>query len=211
MAAAVTVRDRSNGNTVAARLGAGVPQVSDGYGGWEEVGRPQRKAFPDWQGTGLLRMAVPLVFDGLAADSSVQPQFNALEKMASLRGERQRPPTVAIAGPVPHTGRIWVIDNIEWGDSARNPAGTLVRQEFTLQLLQWQDQDLVKIRPVKQRRRGEARTFAIVKKRGDRAETLMELCARALGDSSKWQAVKKLNPNVKDPRGLTVGQKIRLS
>jgi hypothetical protein len=210
MAATVTVRDRSTGNTVEARLGDGVPQVSDGYGGWEEVGRPHRKGFPDWQGGPLLRMSVPLVFDGLATDSSVQPQFNALERMASLRGERQRPPTVAVSGPVPHTGRVWVIEDIDWRASARNPAGTLVFQEFTLLLLQWQDQDLIKTRPVKQRNRGVARTFAIVLTRGNRAETLMELCARALDDASKWREVAKLN-RISNPRALRVGQKVRLS
>jgi hypothetical protein len=210
VAATVTIRDRSNGDTLTARLTGDIARVTDGYGGWEEVDRPKRKGFPDWQSAPLLRMEVPLMFDGLATDSSVQPQVDRLEKMAQVRGERQRPPTVALSGPVPHTGTVWVIENPGWGDSSRRPDGALVRQEFTLQLLQWQDSDLVKTRPVKRRNRGMARTFAIVLTRHGRAETLMELCARALDDASKWREVAKLN-KITRPRHLKVGQKIRLS
>jgi phage protein U len=194
MDARVTIRDRSRpGRKVVARLHAGVPEVT-GYGGWEEVPRPKRRGFPDWQGQPLLRMAIPLCLDGLPENRSVQPRVNRLEAMSSVRGERKHPPTIAIKGPVPHTRRVWVIEDIEWGDSLRNRRGVLVRQEFTLMLLQWQDSDVV----VKRHR----------KRSGDKKSN-RKVKARQRNSSETLVDIADLN-GLRDPRALDVGQELRL-
>lgn len=217
MAPTVTITDRRGGTRLDAQLGAGVPKPS-GDTGWEVVERPKRKGFPDWRQQPLGTLTLPLMFDGLAAGSSVELYVALLRRMAAS-DDVQRPPTVKISGPVPDTHLIWVIESIEWGDSDRAPDGTLVRQLFDLQLLEWQDGDVVKLRSAKvfrdRHQRSSIRSYSVVQTvkgpTGARGETLMQVVVRVLGDTGKWREVAKLN-HITDPRRpLKVGRKVRFA
>lgn len=205
MEPALVVRNRRTGFQVKALLGEDSPKVT-GYGGWEEVERARRKSFPDWRRQSLLRQAIPLILEGFADNISQDRAVRGLENMALEQGN-QRPPTVKLEGPVAHTDLIWVIEDIDWGDQLKNVDGQVIRQQLVLNVLEWEDADLVARRRAGGGRGGSSRRTATVKKRGKRAETLAELCARV--GVTNVREVQRLN-KIKDPRHLKVGQRIRL-
>jgi hypothetical protein len=209
---AVVIRNRRTGFEVVALLSEDSPEVT-GYGGWEEVERRRRRGFPDWTKQPLYRMTVPMILEGWSTNTPQDRAIRGLENMARRVGT-QRPPTVKLDGPVPHSDLVWVVESLDWGDALKDENGQVLRQLFSMTLMEWVDADLLAKR--KRGRDGHGRggkRFAVVKRRGKgskaRAETLMELCARVLRDSSRWREVAKLN-KITHPRKLKVGRKIRL-
>jgi hypothetical protein len=181
------------------------------YGGWEEVGRQRRIGFPDWTGGPLLAMEIACMFDGWASEQPVDRNCRMLESFARPQDYEQRPPTVRIDGPIPHTDKTWVIESIDWGTVIRGEGGHRRRVDFTLRLLEWVDANVIKRSPAKKRRKGGRRRTAKVRKRKGKPETLMQFAARVLDDPKKWRAIKKKNPKkCKDPRKLKVGMELKL-
>lgn len=184
-------------------LGDGSALVTGGYGGWEEVARPKRKGFADWQGAPLLRVSVPILLDGWADETSVQPWVAGLEWLAGEDGGR--PPVFKVTGgnqgdgyrPVPHMGYKWVIESLEWGDDTlRSDNGIVLRQSVTVNLMEYQSADVVIKRP-KQR-------IHVVK--GNR-ETLHTVAKKY---SIPFKSLRDLNPKARKGRYLKVGLKLKL-
>lgn len=214
MTPSVTIRNRRDGTTLVALLD-GEPPTPGPYGGWEEVGRPRRKSFPDWNGQPLLKQTIPLRFDLYSSGQSVELFVRLLEQMASTDGVR-RPPTIKLRGPIRRTELIYVIEDIGWRASRRTPGGLLTYQAFDLAVMEWEEADVLK---AKSTPAGGGTTFAVVEPKawrvigGEqvvRGENLLQVVARALGSTKKWHAVAKLN-GITDPRHpLKVGRRIRL-
>ena len=136
------VRLRSNDPpcTVTARLSDTRPNVDSGYGGWTEVARPRKAPLAVWVGSTALRVSIPLLLDGWVTGQSVEPEIAQLERMATATSSDGTPPRVrftAKGAAVPHQNRLWVIDNLAWGDALMNANGNRVRQQVTVSLLEY--------------------------------------------------------------------------
>lgn len=185
-----------------------------GVGGWAKIGRPRRKAITTWDGEDGFELSVPVIFDGLVENQSVERQIARLERLAQ-RGEGDRhPPVLTLRGPVPHTGLEWVINDISWGPLDRRGDGQRIRQHATIVFWEYVDPDLTVQRrqksPAKDAQErnkdkgGSPRTYAV--KKGD---TLSSIAARKLGNANRWRDIADLN-NIRDPRNIKIGQVIRL-
>lgn len=186
-----------------------------GSGGWEVVARPFRTGFTDWVGRDPLTLTVPLLFDGFATSTSVEKAIITLERMAIPHGDDD-PPTLRATGPIPHREKNWVINGIDWGepiyhrDTTENVAYR-VRQACTITLLELVEDDRLE-RLAKRAGKGGSRgkkkpREPYTVKKGD---TLMSIAAAKLGAAKRWKEIKRMNPGIRDPKRLKVGQKIKL-
>lgn len=126
--------------SILARLAADRPDVTAGYGGWQEVARPRRRPLSVWTGSPGLRMTLPILLDRFRAGVSVEREIGQLEKLALPTAADGSPPRLrfnARGGAVPHQNRVWVVDTLTWGDAEMNAAGNRTRQQVTLSLLEW--------------------------------------------------------------------------
>lgn len=191
----VRIRDRRRGVVVVALLGDGPPKPT-GYTGWEAVERPKRVPMTDWIKGDALRLSLPILLDGFREDRSMQQSVTRLENMARKKGTK-RPPTIQVSGPVPHSDRIWVLEDLDWGDLYRNERGVLVRQAATLSLLEWVKGDV--LGGAQRAREAGPLGPAALRYNVRVGDTLMKIAARKLGDAKRWQEIAELN-NLRDPR-----------
>lgn len=192
--------------------------IATGYGGWEEVPRPRRVAMTVWNGIAPLRLAIPVLIDGLTDGRSVEADVRLLERLAGLDEHVDEPPTLTVNanGAIPHDLKQephnrWVVELLEWGDALRQEDGQRIRQEGDLTLLQFiEDEHLRDLKPPAHRRRkskkGKHGHGTYVVKRGD---TLQSIAAKKLGSSKRWHDIAKLN-KIRDPKRIHVGQKLKL-
>lgn len=127
-----------------ALLGDTRPNVDQGYGGWEEVARPRRSPLTTWRGQPGLHLSLPLLLDGFADNTSIEPTLATVEKLGSAvmgsSGSNSDPPHVhlqARGNHVPYQELTWVINDIQWGDAEMDLRGNRTRQHFTLSLVQY--------------------------------------------------------------------------
>lgn len=144
-------------------MGDGPAVVTDGYGGWEDISRTRDKPLSQWVGGKGFVMQVPLLITGLdlrgggRRPRSIESRIRRLEQMSRYNGGHSEPPPVAITlpGDSPRDGDsfVWVIDNIEWGNSRRRDSdGHRILQEATLTCKEYVRPDLVKLSPAKKRK-----------------------------------------------------------
>lgn len=204
---------------LATLLGPERPDVSSGYGGWEEVERPRRSTAITWKGQPARRFAVNVLLDNFAEGTSIEADIRRLEKLALPRSGGQ-PPTVTVSAPggvIPtfYEGMRWVVEALSWGDALMNTYNNRTRQAVTVTLLQAVADDLIKRSPAKDRKASDARAKGSGKgaknkrytvKRGD---TLSKIAAKQLGSAKRWREIAKLN-NIRDPKNVKVGRVLKL-
>lgn len=208
----VTLTTDDPPSRVRARLGEDRPEISAGYGGWEEIERPKRSTVTSWKGQPARRMSLSLLLDNFRVGTSIEDDIRALERMGLPRPGPSAPPVVnieAVGGVVPWKRRDWVIDGIEWGDAIMNRNGNRVRQAAVVTFIEFVSDELIRKSPAQKRRdkkgkKGRSKRYVV--KRGDH---LRSIAAKQLGSAKKWKAIADLN-NIRDPRKLKVGQKLRL-
>lgn len=234
----VTIRSVDPPVTLTLRLGADRPNVTQGYGGWNEVTRPQRSTLTVWSGLPALRMDLPLLLDRFKSQASIESQVAALERLASPSSSDGWPPRVrftALGAAVPHQSRNWVIDSLTWGDAEMNLRGNRTRQQVTVSLLEYigdvrADQNspsqLQRLKATSTKTaQGAARKRVVASRargttfRGSAPGTvtvgfgegddLLSIAAKELGAASRWMEIGKLN-GIRDPRNVKPGQVIRL-
>lgn len=174
---------------VTVKLGNGPVTVTpSGYGGWEAVARPQRRALTVWKGRDVLRLSLPLLLDKFLEGregAQVEDEIRVLEQMAGLGDSSDHePPRLIVEGILPHdfsraSENRWVIETLEWGDAIRRMSdGQRVRQEVVLTLMEYTGADALR------RLKGNAKPayrYADVHK----GDTLAKLAKREVG-SAKW-------------------------
>lgn len=151
-------------------LGEERPDVSSGYGGWDEVERPRRSTVTSWKGQPARRMSLSVLFDNWYEGTEVETDIRRLERMALPRPGGQ-PPTIhveAVGGIIPpfYEALPWVLDAISWGDGLTNQYGNRVRQAATVTLLEYVDDDLLEKSPAKRHRARAARKSGKGRKKG---------------------------------------------
>jgi len=210
--------------SILVRLSDARPNVTAGYGGWQEIARPRRSPLSVWQGSPGLRMDLPLQFDswqqgsGTQQPPSIEKDLGALEAMATPTASDGSPPRItlqATGGLLPHKGKHWVIDSLNWGDALANANGDRVRQQVTVSLLEYIADTRVVLSSAANRQR--AKTAGPKTKQGasvkrytvKKGDTLSAIAARLLGKASRWTEIATLN-KLRDPHRLSVGQVLRL-
>lgn len=234
----VQVRSIDPPLTVTARMSEERPDVTQGYGGWEEIARPRRSPLTTFRGSPGFHLTLPLLLDGWARGISVERDCSALEKMGRATAADGEPPRLRITArgsALPGQRRRWVIDTITWGEALMNKNGDRVRQFVTLNLIEYvEDAYLQEQSPATRRRtkakrtktaRGAAKKRVTVKRAAgskqpsrSRAasssdfgtgEDLLTIAARELGDADRWVEIAELN-GLRDPRAISPGQVLRL-
>lgn len=226
--------------TIVARLGPERPDVSAGYGGWNEVARPRRTTVTTWEGMPARRMSLGVILDNFTAGTSIEDDIRKLERMALPRAGGE-PPTVSVSakgGHVPYGDLTWVIDALAWGDAIMNDYGNRVRQAATLTLLEYVSDDLIEARkrtsPAQRRRSNNRRRSGRNRKknarqkrkpasrnRRSRSTGLRSAPVAYQGDDLMSIAARELGDarrwheiadlnGIRDPRAIAIGQVLRL-
>jgi nucleoid-associated protein YgaU len=220
--------------TVLCRLGDERPDVTSGYGGWDEVTRPRRAPITTYRAPTPLHLSLSLLIDRWAESASVEAQIATVEKMARPTGVNRAPPRLRVAATgqhVPHTERSWVIGELTWGDALMNQHGNRTRQQLSVVLYEFVEDTYMTEKSAARRRRMKAashragapakrlhakrkhhvvtsKTRATSSAFGE-GEDLLAIAARELGDADRWVELAELN-GLRDPRAITPGQVIRL-
>lgn len=208
--------------TVYVGLGHGSPQQSGHVGGWEVVSREQRKALTSWRGREPMRTTFSVLFDTLDDPSEGQElerEIRVLEKLAGIGIGNREPPVVRFnsRGLIPHDFKDapqnrWVVDALEWGEAIRNNRGHRIRQEATITLLEYVDDEyLEKARKKRDNKKSKDKCSGANKKRYTvkKGDTLMSIAKKQYGRADCWKAIAKLN-KIRDPRSLKIGKRLRL-
>lgn len=194
--------------TVRCLMGQEPPEITDGYGGWEVITRPRRRAMTQWTGVQPLKMRLPIVLNRFKANESIEDAIQKLQQMASPGGPWDPPPVVDIDGAVPHARVGWVIESLEWGAterSLRHPHPR-IRQEFVVNLLQ--HVPLVRVDDKGPQKNPNAYRIYTVK----RGDTLAKIAAKLLKSRKRWREIARIN-GIRDPksdRQLKPGRKLKV-
>lgn len=197
---------------VSAMLAEEQAKPSDGYGGWEEIERPRRKAVTSFKGAPNMKMTVPVMVDGFLTDTPVDQAITTLETMAQIGAGFTEPPSVRVTGAgVPHTDLVWVIEDLEWGDALFSDAGLRTRQFVTVKLLEYtSDESIITVEYTPPTTADcEAASSAVKNYKVKAGDTLQSIAAEHLLAASCWQRIAKLN-KLRDPKRIKVGQTLKL-
>ena len=212
-----------------ARLGDSVPQVTNGYAKWTIKPRPRKRGLTHWDGSELLQMDIPILFDNFRAGESVEDDIRELEKMAGLDAtlSDDEPPLVVF-----HSNGVvmndlhdasqneYVVTNITWGDADRNRYGNRVRAACTVEVTLYSADDVLgKSSAFKNRKRKST------KKKGKRGakhkthhvksgETLSTIARDELGDAKRWREIAAKNPRNgrarRDPKAVKINETLKM-
>jgi hypothetical protein len=185
-------------------LGAEMPTLGAGVGGWEVTPRPRQLGMTTWEGVEPFTLSLPLMFDGYAAHRSQESALRRLVRVA--RGDDEsRPGILTIDGLVLPASE-WVVEGIEWGDPIRSRRTMdRTRQALTLQLREY-----VPPKYLQRRRKAlqgaKGKTHIVIVKKGD---TPASIARRA---RCKWTDIRELNASVvhKANQNLRDGSKLRV-
>jgi hypothetical protein len=146
--------------SVTCRLAEERPDLTSGWGGWEEVPRPRRSPITTWKGSPGNHLTLPVLLDAWAAGSSIERDVSILDQMGRPVAADGNPPRLTVTArgnAVPGQARRWVIDTVTWGDALMNANGDRVRQYATLELLEYVDDVYLQDRAAANARRAKAK------------------------------------------------------
>jgi len=205
-------------------MGDGPAIITGGLGGWQTIDRQDDIAATDWVGQGPLTQDVPLLLDGYAEGDSVERAMNTVFKLGrDARGNENVPPVFTIDGPIYFSDSHWVLPDgsidLDPASVIRRDDGELLRQAFTLHLLEYVKPDQVKLRGKKKtpkHQRGEpgktggtafpGKSYTVSKG----GQSLHEIAAILYGDPGEWKAIGRAN-DIADPnRKLPAGKVLKL-
>lgn len=198
--------------TLFVKLGDGPPQITDGFGGWEEVERPHDEPITRWARQPGLRMQLPLLVDNYRQPGGgVQRDVDRILALGRKKDGQKPPPVFRVTGAVPFSGSRWVMEQAPEMGTALYEDGRLARQFLTLNLLSYERSDTAKFR--KGRGHDGDRDDRYTVKSGD---TLRKIAAKLKPEASNEEQRKyarevgELN-GIKDVRRtLNTGRVLRL-
>lgn len=124
-------------------LDESIPHITEGYGGWQDVTRPRRRALSRFVSLPTFKMVIGVVLDGYRRQNSIEDGCVVLERMSLPPNPWAEPPVLKISGHIPHKDLDWVITQIAWGAAIRRADGPRTRQQATLTFMQYVDEDRV--------------------------------------------------------------------
>lgn len=209
-----TLRTEDGSMSVTADFNETPPRSLGGGARIDRIERPKRKELTEWRGRSALQIQLSFRFDEFAEGVGIENErkIRILEKMWGMSKDSPEPPQLIVVGEppgaIPHDyhdasqNRWWLEDIQEDEGTERNSAGNRTRMTGTLLLTEVvQDESLTRS-PVTKKK---ASKFYVVKK----GDTLSKIAAKYKVKGG-YKTLMKLN-NIRDPKKLRVGQKIRLS
>ena len=138
------------------------PDVTSGYGGWDEITRPRRKPITTWKAPPSLHMTLPLMLDAHADGDSayIEKQIAQVKQMGEPLAADGAPPRLTVTArgsAVPYTDRTWVVGEITWGDAIMDNTGNRTRQQVTLSLYEYVEDVYLTEKSAAKRRRNAAK------------------------------------------------------
>lgn len=129
------------------KLGDGPARVRDGFGGYTAVDRPGNVAITEYTGLAPIKMDVPVLLDGFRKDDSVERDFARVMSLGRSRREpRKRPRPFRVTGPIPFSGRRFVLESTpQTSDEIRGQNGNLQRVAMVLPLMEFVSSDQIEI------------------------------------------------------------------
>lgn len=205
------VKIAHDGRVIRVGLGDDAPQITDGYGGWVEIERPEDEPITRWASQPALRMELPLLLDSFGTGRSVERERDQILALGRKKDGRKPPPVFRVTGAVPFSGSKWVLEASPDMGEAIYQRGTLVRQFLTLSLLSYEREDTARFR--KRRGGGDGAKDTYRVKDGD---TLRKIAAKLKPDADREDQRKyanevgKLNGIRDVRRELNVGRVLQL-
>jgi LysM repeat protein len=215
-----TIRSDSPKISFMGEMGDGPALVTDGYGGWEVVARPQEIGITEWAGRNPMAIEIPFVIDNWFSNSNsaginTEQQVDNLERLSGL-GSHDRPPICKVNGKgvIPHDLRIsslhrWVIENIAWSRELeiRSPSSMRrLRCGGTITIRQFIEADALdrlaakkKTKKKKTKKKPKAKTHTVKAN-----ESLAHIASIHYDDAGKWHIIGDAN-GLRDPNSLVVG------
>jgi len=175
--------------------------LTQGFGGWETVARPQRVAITRYTGNDPIGQSVPILLDAYARSGNVEPRLQGLLRQS--QGQSGAAPTVwKLDGPIFYPEKRWIVSGIEFGETLRVPlpfqsaagiaASALTRQRATISFLEYVRPDQIRVRRVKRtykpkgkKKQVEAKGQSIKQLTAEYYGTSEIRVARALGKAQK--------------------------
>lgn len=216
----VYIESAENNWSVWGKLGDGMPNQTQGFGGHAEEKIPQRKSATYWDGRQPWRITVAIMIDGFKDDKSVEDRCRNLEKLAG-GGIAGPPPKLrwSTGGVVQHDWSVngakhvlWVIDGLAGGDAIRNDDGDRVRANFDITFLEWNGDEYTATDVAETHRNKKAKGKKKSKKKTHRVkqgETLERIAWELLNDHRRWTDIAKLN-GIRDPGRINEGQVLKI-
>jgi hypothetical protein len=193
------------------------PASSGSSGGWQIVDRPRQKGITQWYDASPMELDADLILDG--GGSSIEGDKATMFGWQYPPKGALQPAALSAAGPidVEAKGLFWVLQNVKFDDDkvVRDNTGILLQQQLSIVLYEYLPayssvlQDLSPAQAAQLRLTAAGtvvsrRTYVV--RTGD---SLAAIAARVLGNAALWTEIATLN-NIRDPRNLTVGQRIVL-
>lgn len=186
------------------------PPTPSNYGGWSVTARQRRLGLTQWNGKDPLRLALPILFDGWRDQTGQEIPISRLSRMALPPLGGGEPPIVHVSGAtIPDLGPDdWVIDNIEWGSNVLSEGGIRYRQDATVNLLQYVDDDRVAFRDVTlasgSSKSGWPKTYTT-----HAGDTLQKIATKFYGGPAKWKKIATAN-GLRGSKPLKTNTKLRI-
>jgi hypothetical protein len=197
--------------TLTALLDTDGAKIVGGYGGWEVITRPRRQGITNWAGRSPFSMTIAIILDGFAQDRKVDTDWSKLERLSlphpNPGGE---PPVVELRGDaIPHSDLLWVVDNIDPGETILDQGGNMLRRHAVVSLIRYVAMDRIQLSAAANaRNKGQPSGSRNIEARA--GDSLSKIASRELGDSKRWKEIQTLNPNIRDPNRITVGTDIKI-
>ena len=210
-------------------LGNGIVHLTEGgVGGFSKTARPEKKSMTDWEGVAAYSMEAVVLFDGWSEGRSVERECHRLLRLGEPRGGNRPPPVVAAYGPMlPLNGRHWVIQGFAWAteepDVLLDEDGRRLRQAVTITFDEYVRPDDIELQrvfgindPIVGTAHGNLGGDTGIKgplldwytvKKGD---TLYSIAMHYYKDRGEWKYIARANGNIRDPRAIKPGQKLKI-
>jgi hypothetical protein len=170
---------------------SGPARLASGGAIYEEGERIGETAATEYAGDSLVKIEVPLLFDGFP-HTNVWPDVQQVLNLAiSQRGEE--PPDFEATGPIPFSGMRFQAELPEWEGGFGHKGRWLVRQALTLRLIQFEDPDEISFRKGKGRKIGIGNAEPVATETLRNGETLLEVSARVYGNANRAAEIGALN------------------
>jgi hypothetical protein len=190
--------------------GEGAPKSSSYDAGWNVVSRPHRVGLTQWAGADPIRMSLQVIFEGWTDGEGQEIRISKLRRMAMPQGTDE-PPIISVSGHgIPNLGpKRWVIesleegDNVLWDDEPGSGSIVRLRQDFTVNLLQYVAEDRTAFASIEAAKPGGgAWPKHYTWKKGD---TLQKVAAKFYHNSKLWKKIANAN-NIRDPKNIKPGK-----
>lgn len=187
-----------------------------GSGGeWEVHDRPRAAGITEWQGRRNKRLELPIIVEGWVTDAGgyggARPRGEWIEgQLATLEEMVDTPHTIRLVGAVPHSGRQWAIEEIDYRADLRDVVtGRRMRQYLTLHLVEFIAPDELAKLPRAGAEPTNTRKYKIV-----RGDNLQKIAQKTLKKASRWKEIEKLNAGMRGiklaPKKFPVGKQIKV-